>query len=397
MRIALVSVSGQLGGSEVVLLQLVAEVRRLRPSWDVTLIAPVDGPLAERARALGASVTVVPMPDSIARIGEWAGGALGAASQIARAVADVPGYQHRFAAAVDAIRPDILHTNGFKAHVIASRITSDAVRLWHIHEFVSRRPITRRLLRHYGAVPTVIVANSMSVATDVTSVVRQRLRRPVRVIHNGVDVERFTPEGPALDLDALCGLPPAPAGTIRVGFVATFARWKGHETFLRALAQVSPDVQVRGYVIGGALYDTTGSQWSLADLQALARDVGVESRVGFAGFQPDMPPVLRALDVVVHASTEPEPFGLVLTEAMATGRALITSGIGGAAEIVEPDETALVHTAGDPSSLAQVIERLALDGTARRRLASSARAAVTSRFGAERFGDAFVHLYESIR
>ena len=399
MRLALVSVSSQLGGSEAVLLQLIAQVRRLRPEWSLHLVVPGEGPLAARARALGAAVEIVAMPASLARIGEWSGGgrALGVVSQIAGALGELPEYQRQFAAAIQKIGPDILHTNGFKAHIVAARLDTPALRLWHIHEYVSRRPITRRLLRRYGAVPQAIVANSMSVAADVTAVVKERLRRPVRVIHNGVDLSRFRPDGPVADLDATCGMSPAPSGTIRVGLVATFARWKGHETFLRAVAALDADVPVRAYVIGGPLYDTAGSQWSLEELRGRARALGVEPRVGFTGFQAGMPACLRALDVVVHGSVEPEPFGLVIAEAMAAGRAVTTSGLGGAAEIVEPETTAIVHDPSDPASLARVIERLARDTSLRARLGAAARVSVMSRFDAGRFGDAFVSAYEAMR
>jgi glycosyltransferase involved in cell wall biosynthesis len=399
MHIALASVSGQLGGSEAVLVQLIAQLRRLRPTWTAALLVPFEGPLSDRAGALGASIHCVPMPDSIARIGEWGAGgrAAGVVSQIAGALTDLPEYQRRFAAAIESIHPDILHTNGFKAHIVAARLETRAARLWHIHEYVSRRPVTRRLLRRYGAVPQVIVANSMSVANDVTSIVKERLRRPVAVVHNGVDLGAFRPDGSGADLDAACGFPRAAADTVRVGLVATFARWKGHDTFLRAIASLSQAVPVRGYVIGGALYDTAGSQWSLDELRSRARALGVDDRVGFTGFQAGMPACLRALDVVVHASTEPEPFGLVITEAMAAARAVITSGIGGAAEIVEPDVTAVVHRAGDAQSLAAAIERLARDASLRARLGTAARAAVVSRFDAARFGEAFCKIYESMR
>jgi glycosyltransferase involved in cell wall biosynthesis len=398
MRIALVSVSGQLGGSEAVLLQLVGEINRLRSSWDVRLVSLMEGPLVDRAKALDAGVHVVPMPRSVASLGEWGGRrrALGLLSSVATAASDLRVYQRQFSDALGAIDPDVVHTNGFKAHVVAARMSTRARRLWHIHEYVSSRPVTRRLLRRYGSRPDLVVANSLSVANDVTCVVKGRLQGPVRVIHNGVDLDRFHTEGPAADLDAICGLPRAEAGTVRVGLVATFARWKGHDTFLRAMARLD-HVPVRGYIIGGALYDTAGSQWSLEQLRAEVDALGLGSRVGFAGFQPDMPAFVRALDVVVHASNEPEPFGLAILEGMASGKAVVTTGMGGAGEIVEHDRTAVVHAAGDPHALAMAIERLAADAALRARLGSAARAAAEQRFSAARFGEAFVSLYEAMR
>src|SRR4029079_5315605 len=108
-------------------------------------------------------------------------------------------------------------------------------------------------------------------------------RAPVVPIYNAVDLDACSPQGDRLDLDRLAQMPQAPDGTIRVGLVATFARWKGHETFLRALQRLAAS-GVRGYVIGGPLYDTAGSQHTLDELRAMAASLGLHDRVGFTGF-----------------------------------------------------------------------------------------------------------------
>jgi glycosyltransferase involved in cell wall biosynthesis len=105
---------------------------------------------------------------------------------------------------------------------------------------------------------------------------------------------------------------------------------------------------------------------------------------------------MRSLDVVVHASTAPEPFGLVLTEAMASGRALVSSAAGGSAEIVEAGVNALVHTPGDPVSLAAAIQRLALDRDLRERLGRAGRAHVAAKYDVRAFGERFVAVYERL-
>ena len=69
-------------------------------------------------------------------------------------------------------------------------------------------------------------------------------------------------------------MPPA-RPVVRIGLVATFARWKGHEVFLRALAAMPKDEPVRGYIIGGPVYDTAGSQHTMEELQALADGLGL--------------------------------------------------------------------------------------------------------------------------
>jgi glycosyltransferase involved in cell wall biosynthesis len=393
MRIAYLSVSDQLGGSEIVLLEMIKGVRRLRPAWTLQVILPGRGPLLDHAEAAGADCIVVPMPSSLARLGEFGAGTAALAARLVPVALALPGYLHRLRAVITAGRPAILHTNGFKAHVVGVRAGGGAKVVWHMHEYVGGRRVTRSLLARHQHGVAAMLANSASVAADVTGALRPSV--PVHVVHNAVDLRTFAPDGPAEDLDRRAGLMPAAISVIRVGLLATFARWKGHEVFLQALAAIPGDVPVRGYVIGGPVYDTAGSQYTMEELQTLADRLGLGGRVGFTGFLPPAP-ALRALDVVVHASTRPEPFGLVIAEAMACGRAVITSASGGAAELVHAGEDALTHVSGDAASLSASIVRVARDPALRRELGVRARASACRRFDVDRLAREVVAIYETI-
>ncbi|HEU0080326.1 MAG TPA: glycosyltransferase, partial [Longimicrobiaceae bacterium] len=332
MRIVFLNPSGQIGGAERSLLDILASLRAAEPSWGLGLVTTADGPLVPAAEALGVRTVVVPLPDAVARLGD--GGARSASSlpRLAAAVPAVWTYVRRLRRAVRTLAPDLLHTNGFKMHLLGLWGRPRGVPVvWHVHDFVARRPLMSRLLRAHAGRCAAVVANSRSVADDVRRVCGGAPPAGIWAVHNAVDLERFSPVGERLELDARSGLPPAAPGTVRVGLVATLAWWKGHETFLRAVARLPRELPVRGYVVGGALYETADSQRSLDELRALARTLGVEDRVGFTGYVEDSAAAMRALDVVVHASTEPEPFGLVIVEAMACGRAVIASEAGGAA------------------------------------------------------------------
>jgi glycosyltransferase involved in cell wall biosynthesis len=390
MHIAMLSVSDKMGGSEVMLIQIVREVRRARPGWRFAAILPGAGPLAAALETEGAAVRIVPMPPTLLRLGEWGGRTIRLAWRLARAGLALPAYQRRLASSLAALGPDVIHSNGFKPHVVAARIPSDAARVWHIHEYVGTRPLTRRLLRHYRHEADAIVANSASVGQDASRVIGA----DVTTIPNGVDVERFSPDGTRADLDAAAGLPTALPGTVRIGLVATFSRWKGHETFLRALALLPPDAPVRGYIIGGPVYDTTGSQHRPEDLDALARSLGLGGRLGLTGFLSPVESALRALDVVVHASTDPEAFGLVIAEGMACGRAVVTSGTGGSAELIVDGQTGIRHAPSDPADLARALGRLVADPPLRARLGREARVQAVRLFDARRLGDQFARVYE---
>jgi len=393
MRIAYLSVSDQLGGSEIVLLEMIKGIGRLRPDWTLQLILPGRGPLLDRAEAAGADCVVLPMPASLARLGESGAGPAALAARLVPVALALPAYLHRLRTVVGACRPAILHTNGFKAHIVGARVGGDAKVIWHMHEYVGARRLTRSLLARHQRHVAMMLANSTSVAADLTAMLRPPM--PVRVIHNAVDLQTFAPDGPAEDLDRRAGLAPAAGPVVRVGLVATFARWKGHDIFLRALAAIPGDVPVRGYVVGGPLYDTAGSQHTMDELQALADRLGLGGRVGFTGFLPPAP-AMRALDVVVHASTRPEPFGLVIAEAMACGRVVITSAAGGAAELVDAGEDALTHAPGDAADLSRCIIQVVRDPELRRQLGTRARASACRRFDSERLAREVVAVYDAI-
>jgi glycosyltransferase involved in cell wall biosynthesis len=129
-------------------------------------------------------------------------------------------------------------------------------------------------------------------------------------------------------------------------------------------------------------------------LRARAASLAVQDRVGFTGFVPNPAAAMRALDVVVHASTEPEPFGLVIAEGLACGRPVIVSAAGGAAELVEAGRDALTFEPGDAAALAHAITRCATDASLRARLGTAARATAVRRFDPDEFTRAFLEIYE---
>jgi glycosyltransferase involved in cell wall biosynthesis len=289
----------------------------------------------------------------------------------------------------------VVHTNGFKMHLLGARAVPAGARLvWHLHDFVSTRRAMAGLLRRSAGRVDGVIAVSRSVAADAASVVGTEV--PVRTVYNAVDLDRFRLIGPAMDLDAAAGLPPAPVGTIRVGLVATMGRWKGHGVFLRAIAALPPELPVRAYVVGGGIYRTAGSEVRAEDLRKQAAALGIADRVGFTGFADDAASAIRALDVVVHASTQPEPFGLVIAEAMACGHAVVASAAGGAGEIVTPGHDALAVQPGDVDGLADAIRQLALDPVLRDRLGRAGRETAVRRFDRARLAAEVAPLYRSL-
>jgi glycosyltransferase involved in cell wall biosynthesis len=396
-----------MGGAETALLDIMASLRDAEPEWNLELIVSDDGLLATRARALGVATTVLPFPNSLSRLGDAsAGGPAGDSTnrfqllrQLAFANPGMAAYVSRLRKLLRQRQPDVIHSNGFKMHLLGAMAKPRGVPLvWHVHDYVQPRPFMTALMKLFRKRCSIAIVNSDSVGRDLKAVCGEGL--PIKTIYNGIDTRVFSQWGERLNLDSLSGLSPAAPGIIRIGTLGTLARWKGHETFLRALALLArefPEIPWRGYIVGDALYETDGSQTSLTELKSIAQQLGIAGRVGFTGFVAEPAAAMRALDIVVHASTQPEPFGLVIVEGMACGRAVIMSEAGGALELVDIGNNALAHTPGDVTQLAQRITQLATDSSLRARLGRAGRATAEQRFNRSRLATELVPRYEALQ
>jgi glycosyltransferase involved in cell wall biosynthesis len=395
VRIAYLNPCGQLGGAEISLLDLLGGIRAAEPAWDLHLVLGEDGPLAQRAQALGVQVVVASFPRALARLGDSGSRPLAALWQGFKAITGTLSYRTRLRRVLNTIQPDIIHTNGFKMHILGIWARPEGTPVvWHVRDYVSSRSVMKRMLRLHAPGCAAAIGNSKSVAEDIQRVCGSGI--DAVCIYNAVDLAQYSPNGPTADLDSMSGLPPAKAGTLRIGLIATLAHWKGHAVFLRALAQLADELDYRAYVIGGPIYQTGNSQQVLDDLRALAMQLGISDKVGFTGFVAKPADAMRALDIVVHASTQPEPFGRVIAEGMACGRAVICSAAGGALELVTDGLDALTHEPGNHLALADRITQLAQDADLRARLGLAGRVTAERRFKLSRLAEEVIPVYRRI-
>jgi glycosyltransferase involved in cell wall biosynthesis len=405
MRIVYVNPAAGLGGAELILADILATVPAALPGVEQHVVLSAEGPLVDRARALGATVHVQSMPVALAAMGDSAlrgRGKAKTAVSLATKVLPVSFATWQYASALRSLlrslEPSVIHSNGIKSHLLIRLAgVRDVPVAWHIHDFWGSRPLAAKALRWAARRASLGLAISRAVAADARTVLGHL---PIEVVYNGIDIDHYRP-GPTdgTRLDALSGLPPTEPGTLRVGLVAAYARWKGQDRFLDAAARLSGESTtppLRFYIIGGPIYQTKGSQFALAELRSQAERQGVSNHVGFIPFQSDPADVFRALDIVVHASTQPEPFGRTIVEGMACGRAVIVSKAGGAAELFIEGVDALGFPPGDSAALADVIRRLANDRELRERLGATARQSAVQRFARERLGREVAHHLERL-
>ncbi len=199
----------------------------------------------------------------------------------------------------------------------------------------------------------------------------------IRVIHRGVDLERFDPARVSADrVVALANQWRLPDGMPVVMLPGRLTRWKGQTVFIEAIAKLGRH-DIRALLVGSeqnrAAYRS--------ELEALVEHHGLGDVVHIVDHCKDMPAAYMMADVVVSASTNPEAFGRVIPEAQALGRPVVATDHGGARETVIPNETGWLTSPGDTDALAAAVERvLCLSAAERSQLVEKSLANVRDNF-----------------
>ena len=358
IRVVYLDHVAQLSGGELALLRLVPHLTEIEPH----VILSEDGPLAAELVQAGISTEVLPM-------GERARGlrkeAVSARSLTPGAVVAAAAYILRLTLRLRRLRPDLVHTNSLKAGVygsIAARLAGVPV-VWHVRDRIATdylpavavrvvRVMTRRLT-------AAVIANSHATMTTLDPRARALI----------------VPSAVAAAPVASAAREPRSSGPLTVGMIGRLAPWKGQDLFLRAFADAFSDGDTRCVVVGDALF---GEEEFEQRLRELRDELGLGARVEFRGFRSDVRLELARMDMLVHASLIPEPFGQVVVEGMAARVPVVAADAGGPAEIVDHDVNGLLYPIGDRAALASAMRELAGDHERRARLAAGGMASAAA-------------------
>lgn len=371
-----VDASPFLGGAARSLLDLLSAFprERLRP-----VLAASSEEVAAAAISRGIETYRVPFPPPTRNLLPWR--ALPAAAGLVRARAELWKLADRCAAGV-------LHSNSTWAHLA----TGDLLGLpsvWHCRDLVSVKVLAGRLADTAAAVAATSHAMAAFLAAEGVP------GGVIRVIYNGVDAWTGLPgeEERAAVRRALRAEWGVPEEAPLAAWVGEFAPWKRTEDFLGALAELRrSEPQARGVVLGAALAE--GHQGREAALIGLAGELGLKDAVRFAGWRGDLPRCLVAADLLL-ATSENEPFGRVLVEAMAAGLPAVARAGGGVAEVLGRDAGVLLES---PSArdYAEAAAALLADGERRARLAAAGRRRARELFSPALAAEQFEKLYAEI-
>jgi glycosyltransferase involved in cell wall biosynthesis len=199
---------------------------------------------------------------------------------------------------------------------------------------------------------------------------------------NGVPAERMSLAYPGLDLAAIDAATHRPRDDVRREFgvgddqvlavmVGNVRRWKGHHVVVEAVGGLPVEQRKRLVVLLVGDIGPLHEEYA-GELRARIAELGLGDTIRFTGRREDVPDLLEAADVALHASVIPEPFGLVVLEGLAHGCAVVAAGAGGPVEMIDAD-SGLLYDSAHPEELTRHLARLLDDPEARDAFARQAR------------------------
>jgi len=172
--------------------------------------------------------------------------------------------------------------------------------------------------------------------------------------------------------------------------------WKGQHYFLQAMQDIVTQYPNTKVLIVGEPGKSNADKAYFRSLQEMAQKAPLHGHVVFTGNRDDIAEIMATSDIIVHSASEPEPFGLVIAEAMATGTPVIATRGGGTPEIIEDNVTGLLVPMKNVPLMKEAIQRLLESSALRKTISINARNEVSQRFSIHQHVAKVQEIYERI-
>lgn len=393
VRIAYIDHTGEMGGAEHLLLQLLTGLTSAPTATETANpVAPIlicgrDGLFPQKALERGIPTVILPLP-KLASFSLVLGhrkilnpfAVVSNLVQLLRA-------SRQLGARLRDTGVDLVQTNTTFAHLyggLAARLTGIPA-IWYFHDLVESRRLGGVLSLIWRLLARLLATRIVC----VSEAVRQALAAGERSMVIYAGVEEPPPQTPR-DLRAELGLP---ADSLLVGFIGRIGYVKALEVLARAAQTiVSQNPSVHVVIVGDSLF---GEQDYKARIAAQVQALGLSAHWHAIGYVENVPALIGSMDIIVLPSRR-EALPLILVEAALAKKPVVASRVGGIPEIVQDGETGILIAPADERELTDAIVRLLDDPGLRARMGEQAHERAVKMFTAPRYYAEFTHLYQTL-
>lgn len=368
IRLLTISPTCERGGSDINLLRLLKNLDR--NEYDILHLIPYPGPLLDEFRNAGVRVEIVDMP----RIRLFKN----PLRYIIVLLKFLPTV-FKIKKIIEDYEIDIVCTSSMVNlyGALAARFAHRP----HILMAVEYLPVLKLVSPYFYFLSEKIICCSSMVSRMFKKSDKVLVRYP------GVDLEEFRPNIDTQSLRERLGI----SGSL-VSMVTRLAGWKGVEVFIRAANYIKDDVKF--IILGEAV---KGRERYVVKLKKMIEQFRLKDKVLIiTGEHKNISQFIAASDIVVHASLRPEPFGLVIIDAMAMKKPVIASRLGGPQEIITEGVDGILLDPGNPKILAMAISRLLQEPEFAKDMAAKARERTKQKFDIKKYAKDFDAIFKSM-
>ena len=371
INILFLHAGAEMYGADKVMLDLIKWLDKTK--YTPYVILPTEGVLVDALKKEGIEVMVMPYPIMRRKYFNPVG--------IIKYFCGLKKYSRKIAKLAKEWQINLIHTN--TAATLEGSFVSRRLKipqLWSIHEIIVNPKmmykITSRLIAKYSSI-TITDSGAVKKHLDHSGYFKENA---VKVIYNGVDAKRFTPDADCTYLYKEWNIP---ANASIIGMIGRVNSWKGQKDFLMAaniLMEKHPDLYT---VFVGAAFE--GEEWREKELADAIAESPFSNRIINKGYRTDSQGIYKLYDVFVLPSTNPDPLPTVVLEAMATGKPIVGYKHGGVCEMVKEGYNGLLANVRDPADLAAKIDTLLQDRVLMKKMGQNSRKRLLECFSIESY------------
>ncbi len=388
IKIMYIQPNCEIGGSDNALLRMISALDK--ENYTPIAVVPSDGPMIAPLKQAGAEVHMLPM----------------------RQLRTIPSVSYQFSylkefwptvrSLVKLMKEqsvDIVHTNSlYSIYGAWAAKIAHIPHIWHVREIPPKIPIARTIYAMMvDKLSDAVIVMTKACAEGLFG--KRKTPPSVVLMADGLDLNKWSDKikGDRIRKELGFG-----RNDKVIGFVARLDPWKGLDVFIKAAEKIHDKYpNVKFIVVGGA---PSGFEQYEKEMKELAESRNLGDSMRFLGWRyrlDDIPEIMASIDIFSHTSTEPEPFGLVLIEAMSIGKPVIAAAAGGPLEIVENGVSGYLTEPGNSEEHARVACELLGDSEKRLIIGRSARKRVEDRYSekvsVERLHDLYRKIIASMR
>jgi glycosyltransferase involved in cell wall biosynthesis len=290
---------------------------------------------------------------------------------------------------------NILHANSLGAHIYSffAVKTSGILNIWHLHDILKERKSNRLLCIFLSKMTNQIVVVSHAVKKSLVDFGVNSNK--IKIIYNGLDLKFWKPHVYTQNY-LLREFNVDKSDFIKIGIIGQLAKWKGQDVFLDSVTNLIRvgNANLKFFIIGDELFKEENDYKNNLYKQVQVNHIG--DYVIFTGRRNDIPNIIAFLDIVIVCSRYPDSLPTVVLEAMAMGKVVIGSNIGGIPEMIVNDKTGILVPPNDPEALTKAILGLINQPDKIKEMGIKARERIKLKFSIEKNVEMVRNLYQEI-